>query len=88
MGEFIELFMAFRYQQSWHNAENYINLLKREIHLFPEFLRKYIIENFMPIYKKYIMFLYEGNIGKLEPTNNKIENYFANTLPRRIKNII
>ena len=33
------------------------------------------------------MFLYEGNIGKLEPTNNKIENYFGNTLPRWIKNI-
>ena len=29
MGEFVELFMAFRYQQSWHKAENYINLLKR-----------------------------------------------------------
>ena len=29
----------------------------------------------------------KGIIGKLEPTNNKIENYFGNTLPRRIKNI-
>ena len=87
MGEFVELFMAFRYQQSWKKAENYINLLKREIHVFPEFLREYIVVNFMPIYKKYIIFLHEDIMGKLEPTNNKIENYFGNTLPKRIKNI-
>ena len=46
MGEFIELFMAFRDQQSWEKAKSYIDLLKREIHTFPEFLKKYINKKF------------------------------------------
>ena len=41
----------------------------------------------MPIYKKYIIFLEKDFKGKLDSTNNKIENYFGNTLPKRIKNI-
>ena len=57
MGGFIELFMAFKDQQTWKKAQNYIEMLKSEIINFPEFLRKYIIKNFMPGYKKYIKFL-------------------------------
>ena len=41
----------------------------------------------MPIYKKYILFLQKDHLGKLDSTNNKVENYFGNTLPRRVKNI-
>ena len=42
----------------------------------------------MPIYKKkYIVFLEKDYKGKLDSKNNKIENYFGNTLPKRIKNI-
>ena len=36
----------------------------------------------MPIYKKYIIFLHEDIMRKLNLTNNKIENYFSNTLPK------
>ena len=56
MGGFIELFRAFKDQQTWKKAQNYIEMLKREIINFPEFLREYIIKNFMPRYKKYIKF--------------------------------
>ena len=31
--------------------------MKTKIYTFPEFLEKYIKKNFMPIYKKYILFL-------------------------------
>ena len=39
------------------------------------------------LYKKYILFLQKDYLGKLDSTNNKVENYFGNTLPRRVKNI-
>lgn len=87
MGEFIELFMAFRNQQTWNKARNYIEMLKRELVKFPEFLREYISNNFMPIYKKYIKFLRKEYKGKLDGTDNKLENYFGNTLNKHIKKI-
>ena len=62
-------------------------MLKREIINFPEYIKEYIEDNFMPIYKKYILFLQKDHLGKLDSTNNKVENYFGNTLPRRVKNI-
>ena len=61
--------------------------MKTKIQTFSEFLEKYIKKKFMPIYKKYIVFLEKDYKGKLDSTNNKIENYFGNTLPKRIKNI-
>ena len=87
MGEFIELFMAFKEQQTWKKAQNYIEMLKREIINFPEFLQKYIMKNFMPIYKKYIKFLKKEYKSKLDSTDNKLENYFGNTLNKHIKKI-
>ena len=33
-------------QKSWVKAKSYIDLLKREIHTFPEFLKKYINKKF------------------------------------------
>lgn len=62
-------------------------MLKREIHTFPDYIAEFIIQNFMPIYKKYIVFLQNEFKGKLDYTNNKIENYFRNTLPKSIKKI-
>ena len=87
IGEFIELFMAFRNQQTWDKARNYIEMLKRELVNFPEFLQEYIINNFMPIYKKYIKFLRKEYKGKLDGTDNKLENYFGNTLNKHVKKI-
>ena len=57
MGEYIELFMAFKDQQTWKKAQNYIEMLKRELINFLDFLQEYIMKNFMHYYKKYIKFL-------------------------------
>lgn len=84
---FVELFFEFRSQQSWEKAKNYIELLKREMGIFPEFLQNYINENFMPNYKTYIKFLEKPHKGKLEPTNNGCETYFGNTLDKHTKRI-
>ena len=46
MGEFIELFMAFKEQQTWNKAKNYIEMIKRELINFPEFLQEYYNEKF------------------------------------------
>ena len=46
MGKFVELFMAFRGSTILKKAKSYIDLLKREIHTFPEFLKKYINKKF------------------------------------------
>ena len=87
MGEFIQLFMAFKEQQTWTKAQNYIKMLKRELINFPNFLQEYIMKNFMPNYKKYIKFLTKEFKQKLDCTNNKLENYFGNTLSKHVKKI-
>ena len=87
MGGFIELFMIFKDQQTWNKARNYIEMIKREINNFPDFLQKYIMNKFMPNYKKYIKFLTKEYKGKLDRTDNKLENYFGNTLNKHIKKI-
>ena len=87
MGEYIEVFMVFRDQQTWNKARNYIELLKRELKTFPDYLEEYISKNFMPIYKKYIKFLQDKYKEKLDSTDNKLENYFGNTLNKHIKKI-
>ena len=87
MKKYVNEFMEFKDKTKWKEAENYIQSMKTKLHTFPEFLEEYIKKNFMPIYKKYIIFLEKDFKGKLDSTNNKIENYFGNTLPKRIKNI-
>ena len=62
-------------------------MLKRELINFPDFLQEYIMKNFMPYYKKYIKFLKNEYKGKLDNTDNKLENYFGNTLNKYIKKI-
>lgn len=87
MKEYRELFMAFKDQETWIKAKNYIEMLKKELHNFPEFLKEYIDKNFMPNYKKYIKFLKKQYKEKLDRTDNKLENYFGNTLDKHVKKI-
>lgn len=87
MKKYVVHFMEFRKKKTFEEAEKYIHLIREELDKFPKFIAKYISESFMPIYKKYIIFLNEKIGGKLDHTNNKVENYFGNTLPKRIKNI-
>ena len=46
MGELIELFMAFKDQQTWKKAQNYIEMLKRELINFPDFFTRIHHEKF------------------------------------------
>ena len=83
--EYYELFFKLFDQQSYEKAINYINLLKQEIKNFPEPLKSYIIDNFFPNYKKFLNFLKKEHCKKLERTNNQLENYNGNTLPKSEK---
>ena len=67
--------------------KRYIELLKYELTNFPKMIQEYLIKNFFPVYRKYLIFLKKPFIGKLESTNNKIENYFGNTLDKHSKRI-
>ena len=82
-GLFYELF----HQQSFDKAIKYINLLKQELTNFPKMMQDYLNKNFFPVYRKYLIFLEKPFIGKLESTNNKLENYFGNTLDKHTKRI-
>ena len=62
-----------------------VNLLKRESINFPKLLKDYMDEKFFPDYKKFIHFLEKRHKGKLDNTNNQIENYIGNTMPRAHK---
>ncbi len=50
-------------------------------------MQEYLNKNFFPVYRKYLIFLEKPFIGKLESTNNKLENYFGNTLDKHTKRI-
>ena len=85
--EYIELFYELFHQQSFKKAKNYIKLLKQELKNFPKIMQDYLNKNFFPVYKKYLVFLEKPFIKKLESTNNKLENYFGNTLDKHTKRI-
>ena len=61
------------------------SILKRESINFPKLLKDYVDEKFFPEYKKFIYFLEKRHKGKLDNTNNQIENYIGNTMPRAHK---
>lgn len=63
----------------------YINFLKEKLINFPPILAKYLKKKFFPEYKKYIHFLKKRHKGKLDCTNNQIENYIGNTMPKAHK---
>lgn len=78
--EYYKLFFKLFDQQSYEKAIYYINLLKQEINNFPEPLKNYINDNFLPNYNKFLNFLKKENYQKLERTNNQLENYNGNKL--------
>lgn len=84
---YIELFYELFHQQSFEKAKNYIKLLKYELKNFPKIMQDHLNKNFFPVYRKYLIFLEKPFIKKLESTNNKIENYFGNTLDKHTKRI-
>lgn len=48
-------------------------------------MQNHLNKNFFPVYRKYLVFIKKLFIGKLESTNNKLENYFENTLDKLTK---
>lgn len=50
-------------------------------------MQDYLNKNFFPVYRKYLIFHEKPFIGKLEITNNKLENYLENTLDKHTKRI-
>ncbi len=84
---YMELLYELFHQQSFDKAISYIELLKQELTNFPKMMQEYLNKNFFPVYRKYLVFLEKPYIGKLESTNNKIENYFGNTLDKHTKRI-
>lgn len=69
-------------EESFDKAESYIQLIKSNMINFPEFIREYIEEKFLPYYKSYIGYLEKPYKGKLDDTNNKTEGYFRSTMPK------
>ena len=80
--EYIREFMELFKQPTFKKAIKYINFLKKEINTYPKHLAKYLKKNFFPEYRKYLRFLEKDYKNKLEPTNNKLENYNGNTMPK------
>ena len=61
-------------------AESYINLLRANVVNFPLFLKEYLDNEFFPYYYKFIHYLEEDHLNKLDRTNNKTEGYFKGTM--------
>ena len=85
--EYLELFYELFNQQNFKKAIRYIDLLKNELKGFPKLLSEYLNKNFFPEYRKFLKFLENPFKGKLEGTNNKLENYLGNTLDKHTKRI-
>ena len=71
--------------ETYKEALEYIELIKQELNNFPPVLKEYLTKNFLPEYKKYIVFLKDEFKGKLTRTNNYSEMYFHATLPKAEK---
>ena len=63
-------------------TEQYIELIRANLIIFPEFLKDHLEKNFMPIYKNFIYYLEFPHMGKLDRTNNQIEGFFRTTMPK------
>ena len=85
INEYLSLIYQLFKQQTYDKAIQYIELLKRESVNFPKLLQDYMNEKFFPEYKKFIHFLEKTHKGKLDNTNNQIENYIGNTMPKAHK---
>lgn len=82
MWEYIADFMELFKQPTFDEAIDYINFLKNEMEYYPQHLAEYLNKNFFPEYRKFLRFLEEDYKDKLESTNNKLENFNGNTMPK------
>lgn len=82
MGEYVNIFKKLFKQKDFNQAMDYISFLKSEMNKFPKFLADYLNKNFFPEHRKFLHFLEKEHYGKLEATNNRLENYNKITMPR------
>ena len=75
------LYYLFK-ERTYSKALSYVKLIKSNLVLFPEFLKKHLEDNFMPIYKSFLYHLEFPHKGKLDRTNNQTEGYFRSTMPK------
>ena len=75
------LYYLFK-EESYFKALSYIELIRANLIIFPEFLKDHLEKNFMPIYKNFIYYLEFPHMGKLDRTNNQIEGFFRTTMPK------
>lgn len=75
------LYYLFK-EKTYSKALSYIKLIKANLIIFPEFLKKHLENNFIPIYKNFICHLEFPHKGKLDRTNNQTEGYFRTTMPK------
>lgn len=80
--EYITDFMELFKQDDLDDAIDYVNFLKEEIKYYSKHLAEYLKDNFFPEYRKYLKFLEEDYKDKLESTNNKLENFNGNRMPK------
>lgn len=78
-----ELKNCFRQNTSKEAIEKFKNYLKN-YHSIPEVLRQFIHKHVLNHFKRYIEYLDDENIEK---TSNKVENYYRQTNPEKIKRI-
>lgn len=82
MSNYVNIFKKLFKQKDFNHAIEYISFLKSEITKFPKFLADYLDKKFFPEYRKFLHFLEKEHYGKLDATNNKLENYNKITMPR------
>ena len=75
------LYYLFK-ERTYFKALSYFELIRANLVNFPEFLKEYLENNFMPIHKKFLYHLEFSHKDKLDRTNNQTEGFFRSTMPR------
>ena len=75
------LYYLFK-ERTYSKALSYVELIKANLVIFPEFLKRHLKYNFMPNYKNFLYHLEFPHKGKLDRTNNQTEGYFRITMPK------
>ena len=86
INEYLSIFYKLFRKETYEEAIKYINFLKEELINFPPILAKYLKKKFFPeLQKIHYNSLKKRHKGKLDCTNNQIENYIGNTMPKAHK---
>ena len=80
--EYIKEFMELFKKPTFNEAIDYVNKLKKEINDYPKHLANYLKKNFFTEYRKFLRFLENDYKRHLDSTNNKLENFNGNTMPK------